>query len=220
MVAINLYLLLGLLQALLVVVVVLAIWIWRQRRTARRLQRAETQIAHLQARPTARDYLQSEQEAQRRQPAADDDSGRWAEVRAAYLQFELERASAEAGAAPPDLDALRTHLEGLLSPPVLSETSEDTRPPVEVDEENIDFPEMLQRQRQLLDALKAQVHGAVSNTLDLQRSDEKFELLELVGREMESCTLMMEEENNFLRDQIRALLESPDPSADETESKP
>lgn len=208
MVAINLYLLLGLLQALLVVAVVLGIWIWRLRHTGKRLQRAQTQIEHLRALPTAADYLQTEIERAADAAASAQDQGRWTEVRAAYLAFELERVRATEPSSTPDLSALRKRLEALLQPQAAPPAAERPSEQPEIDEDNIDFPEMLQRQNQLLEALKVQVHGAISNSLDLQRCDEKVGMLELVGRELEVCTKMMEEENNFLRDQIQALLET------------
>lgn len=210
MVAINLYVLLGLLQALLAVAVLLGIWIWRQGRASRSLRRARTQIEHLQARPTAAEYLAAERDAMQPPRAEDDPAAHWQALRAAYLEFELNRAQAE---SPGDVDlgALGSKLKTLLpesAPPAL--VTADDQVPVEVDDENIDFTDMLQRQEQLLQALRTQIHGAVTNVADLQRCDEKFSLLDLVGRELESCTLMMEEENSFLRDQIRALLESTD----------
>lgn len=202
MVEINLYLLLALLQALLVVSVLLAASVWLWARNRRRLGRMRLQLQQLQARTTAVEYLQSELEAA--QGTAAEDESAWAAVRAAYLDFELQRAQAQtAGSA--DLDALGKRLQALL-PAATEPAAPSPAAPAKGDEENIDFPEMLHRQAQLLQALKTHVHGCVSNTADLQRGDEKFDMLELVGRELESCTLMMEEENNFLREQIRTLL--------------
>ena len=212
MVAINQFLLLGLLQALLVLSVLLAVWVWRLHRTDRRLRRAQTQIQHLQARPTASEYLQSERETLQKSLSKDDTERRWQELRAAYLEFELLRAQATEP-KPADMSALRERLEALLAdsgaepvPPGSTEVA------LEIDLENIDFQGMLRRHKQLLEALKAQIHGAITNTVDVQRCDEKFGLLDLVGREMESCTMMVEEENSFLRDQVRALLEHSDSS--------
>lgn len=215
MVEINLYLLLALLQALLVVTVLLGIVIWRLARGARRMTRMRTQLEHLQARPTAIDHLQQELNDARQQGATTEDNAPWAAVRAAYLEFELQRAQTEPSGEP-DLQTLQAQLQPLL-PGASTPATEEKLPALEIDDENIDFPEMLRRHNQLLQALKAQIHGCVSNEADLQRCDEKFGMLDLVGREMESCTLMMEEENNFLRDQIRALLADSDSEAPQAE---
>lgn len=212
MVAINQFLLLGLLQALLVLGVLLAIWIWRLRRTDLRLRSAQTQIKQLQARATAVEYLQSEAERVQKSLSEDETERRWQELRGAYLAFELQRAQTTKPDAV-DMSALRERLEPLLTDGAVTPAPPSSDDVVaEIDAENIDFPEMLRRHKQLLDALKTQIHGAVTNIADLQRCDEKFGLLDLVGREMESCTMMVEEENSFLRDQVRALLEHPDSS--------
>lgn len=212
MVEINLLLLLGLMQALLVVSVFLIAWIWWLARTRRQLRRARTQLEHLKGRSTAVEYLNAELEGAKQ--ADREAHAPWAAIRTALLEFELKRAEADQAAAV-DYEALRGRLESLLP---ASEPPPRTQSQPEVDEEEIDFVEMLRRQDQLLQALKTQIHGSISNTADLQRYDEKFNMLDLVGRELESCTQMMEEENNFLRDQIRALLAPPEDDTSETES--
>lgn len=218
MVTINLYLLLALLQALLIVTVVLAIWIWRLGRVRSRMLRAETQLGHLQGKQSATDYLQAEIDANQNVQLEGEDAS-WRDVRITYLQFELQHAERSDTSVRPDLEVLRRKLGSLLQANEAPAAATQEREPVEVDEENIDFPEMLQRQQQLLDALKTQVHGAISNQVDLQRCDEKLGMLDLVGRELETCTLMMEEENNFLRDQIRALLAGPEPDASASDAE-
>ncbi len=208
MVAINLYLLLGLLQALLLAVVVLAIWIWRLHRTRKRMRQAESEVAHLRCRQTAVAYLESAL-GQASVDSVSDEERIWIQIRNACLSFELTRARAGEQASKPALSELGRQLNALLqSQPATPSAKPVPEAAPEMDDENIDFPEMLARQAQVLEALRVQVHGAIGNTLDLQRCDEKLKMLDLVGRELEICTKMMEEENNFLRDQIRALLDA------------
>ncbi len=206
MVVINLYLLLGLLQTLLLAFVVLAIWIWRLHRTRRRMRETESELAHLRSRQTAVAYLESALG----QSSEDDVSENeliWVQIRNACLSFELARARTGEQDSKPAFLELGRRLEALLqSQPATPSAQSAIEPAPVIDEEDIDFPEMLGRQAQLLEALRVQVHGAIGNTLDQQRCDENLHMLELVGRELEICTKMMEEENNFLRDQIRALL--------------
>lgn len=213
MVEVNQFLLLGLMQALLVVSVLLAVWIWWLRRTRRQLRHTRTQLEHLKGQTSAVEYLSAELDGAKQ--VEPEEHAPWAAVRAALLEFELQRA--EAGEAEAvDYEALRARLESLL-PPGEPAQKEEVQPDPEANEESIDFLEMLRRQDQLLQALKTQVHGSITNTADLQRYDEKFNMLDLVGRELESCTQMMEEENNFLREQIRALLVPPESDTPDTE---
>ncbi len=208
MVAINLYLVLGLLQALLIIVVVLAILIWRLHRTRSRMQRAESELTHLRAHPTAVNYLESAlQQAPGDSASASERT--WIQIRGACLGFELARLRAAEQGETPALSELGRQLDALLQsqPATTAEQAAFEREP-EVDDENIDFTELLGRQTQLLAALRVQVHSAIANTADLQQCDEKLKMLELVGRELKVCTEMTEEENNFLRDQIRALLDA------------
>ena len=202
MVQIDVLALIALLQALLLTTALWLIWWLRLRHLQGLLSRARALVQRLRERPDPATYL--EQELEQVRAAEAHDGPPWRQAQAATLAFQLERARALSPEQQPPLDGLREALEGLFasaSPAPGSAPAADTEAkPLD----HQDLQEMIARLDRQLEALRNQIQGSVSNTVDRTRMMEKLDALNLVTRELESCASMMEEEN----DQLRAALQS------------
>lgn len=190
-------------QALLIVCVLLAVWMARLRRT-------RAQLARLRRQPTVGGYFH-EHSGHMRAALAEDtldaDSRRSANLRLAYL--ELERATLDTTDLAPnwwrDLHlGLCVHCGQAHDSATEVEPASATSDPD--DSENVDMAQILNQQLAAIARLEHILAensdaAAIKNVLG-----EPIEQLRLSTRELKFCTDMMEEENDFLRGQIRALV--------------
>lgn len=192
-----------LVQALFIVCVLLLAWMARLRRT-------RAQLAQLRLQPTVAGYCREHSERMRAALAEDTldaDSRRSANLRLAYL--ERECATLDAADLSPnwwrDLH-LSLCVHCVQAHDSATEVEPSSPASDQADSEDADMAQILNQQ---LTAIAQLEHilaensdaAAIKNVLG-----EPIEQLRLSTRELKFCTDMMEEENDFLRGQIRTLI--------------
>jgi hypothetical protein len=223
MIEISLFTFLAILEGIVVLLIVIGVLVWRQRAA-----RAKDRIAYIDgsdAHPTPALYLESEVAKTRThldtlsaESAAGDvaDAQPALSLRAALLEVEAELSSSLPEERTRDFwQGLAKRLDGVLTTAGFNAgsaaaTAAQAAPVPAANVEDASAADIVQQQSKTIDYLRNYIQELLDQHGHLPSPEpnisEKFDYLERANKELSGCVEILEDENEFLREQIAALL--------------